>query len=179
MDAARQRHALELSVDEEAWRHALPDVEALCRDTVFAALRIAARDLSPVEISLVLTGDTAMARLNELHRGKPGATNVLSFPACDWQGGERPRDDTGAAGDQPFLLGDIVVAHGVAAAEAAEGGKTLADHLRHLLVHGVLHLLGHDHVDDDQAHEMETLEIHILGQIGVGNPYRDEQHFVA
>lgn len=179
MNAGHQRHALELSVDEEAWRQALPDTDALCREAVFAALHLAARDLPPVEVSLVLTGDEAMARLNEQHRGKQGATNVLSFPACDWQGGERPRDHAGAAGDQPLLLGDIVVAHGVAAAEAVDGEKTLADHLRHLLAHGVLHLLGHDHVDDDQAREMEALEVQILGRIGVANPYRDEKHFVA
>jgi probable rRNA maturation factor len=102
--------------------------------------------------------------LNARFLGKHASTNVLSFPAAAHAGGH---------------LGDIALASGVCAREAAEQGKTLADHLRHLVIHGVLHLLGYDHADDAEAKRMETLERDLLAGLGVADPYAfgdDVQH---
>lgn len=166
---------VDIALDDPAWRGALPGVEDLCRDVVIAALRAAAPDLASTEISLVLTDDPAVAELNREYRSREGPTNVLSFPAWDWGAGERPA----APGDAPTLLGDIVIAFGVARDEAHRDGKSLADHLRHLVAHGVLHLLGYDHETDEEAQRMESLEADILREFGVQNPYSEEKPFVA
>ena len=103
--------------------------------------------------------DVAEGRqLNADYRGKDYATNVLSFPADVASEGER-------------WLGDLVLCAPVIAHEAAEQGKSLPDHYAHLLVHGLLHLLGHDHQDDAEAEAMEALEVQLLAGLGVGNPY--------
>ena len=114
------------------------------------------------EIALLFTSDDAIAEINAEWRGKDKPTNVLSFPA--------PADMPVPEGE-PRPLGDIVLAHGVIAREAAEQGKTLRDHTTHLIVHGVLHLLGFDHEDDAEADEMEALEASILKGLGISNPY--------
>jgi probable rRNA maturation factor len=114
---------------------------------------------------VVLTDNRTSRRLNRTWRGKDKPTNVLSFPA----GGEAgPRD-------APRLLGDVVLAGGVVAAEAEAQGKRLSAHLTHLVVHGVLHLLGHDHERDRDAERMEALEIRILRRLGVANPYEERR----
>ncbi len=111
-------------------------------------------------VTVLLTGDDEVAELNEQFRHKAGPTNVLSFPAPP-----NPENH----------LGDIALAHGVCACEAAAQGKSLADHLRHLTVHGVLHLAGYDHQTDDEAEAMEALERRVLAGLGVADPYADEQ----
>jgi len=111
-------------------------------------------------VTILLTGDDEVADLNERFRHKPGPTNVLSFPAPP-----NPENH----------LGDIALAYGVCAREAAAQGKSLADHLRHLTVHGVLHLAGYDHQTDDEAQAMEALERRVLADLGVADPYADEQ----
>ena len=104
--------------------------------------------------------------LNAEWRGKDKATNVLSFPMAD------ELDFTRANFDGPeLLLGDIVLARGVCAAEAAEKGVSLEDHATHLLVHGTLHLLGYDHHDDGEAVDMELREVRALRRLGIANPY--------
>lgn len=120
------------------------------------------------ELCIVLANDELAAKLNKAYRGKDGPTNVLSFPAA-----EMP--DTGAPepvfeGRAP-LLGDVVLARETIAREASEQNKKFADHLSHLTVHGVLHLLGHDHLENTDAEEMETLERDILEDLGVADPY--------
>ena len=119
--------------------------------------------LSPVDddrdLTILLADDAVIRDLNARFRGKDVATNVLSFPA--------------AASAHPHL-GDIALAHGVCANEAAAQGKRLADHLSHLVVHGVLHLLGHDHDADAQAEAMEALERTILSRLGIADPYRQD-----
>lgn len=107
-----------------------------------------------IEIAIRFTTAEELATLNEAHRQKTGTTDVLSFPADD--------DD---------FLGDIALAYEVMESQAKEMGITLADHCLHLLLHGLLHLSGHDHIDDDEAAVMESLEIQILGQFGIANPY--------
>ena len=114
------------------------------------------------ELSLLLTGDAAIRVLNRDHRGFDKPTNVLSFPGAD-----ADEDDPGP------LLGDVVVAFETTAREATEAGRSLDDHVAHLLVHGLLHLFGFDHETDDEAEEMEALETEILAGLGIADPYRE------
>ena len=110
-------------------------------------------------MTILLTDDATIRDLNARFRNKDTATNVLSFPAPDTA--------------HPHL-GDIALAYGVCAAEAAAQAKALADHLSHLVVHGVLHLLGYDHQADAPAEAMEAMERHILCRLGVADPYRQD-----
>ncbi len=146
---------IEIEVEAEAWTGALPGAEAVVERAVQAALGTVEGD-----IVVLLTDDAAVRALNGRFRDKDKPTNVLSFPAPE---NAFPH------------LGDIVLAYGVCATEAEAQGKTLADHLSHLVVHGVLHLLGRDHEDDAEAEEMEAEERDILAQIGVADPYIAEQ----
>ena len=146
---------IEIEVEAEAWTGALPDVEAIVERAAQAALGTVEGD-----IVVLLTDDAAVRELNGRFRDKDRPTNVLSFPAPE---NAFPH------------LGDIVLAFGVCATEAEAQGKTLADHLSHLVVHGVLHLLGRDHEDDAEAEEMEAEEREILAKIGVADPYLAEQ----
>lgn len=112
------------------------------------------------EISVVLSYADHVHTLNNEYRDKDKPTNILSFPVS-----EKPV--LAPAGP----LGDLVLAYEVVKEEAQNENKTFHDHLSHLLVHGFLHLLGHDHMNDEEAEEMEKLEIEILGAIGIKNPY--------
>jgi probable rRNA maturation factor len=112
-----------------------------------------------VEISLRLVDDAEMAQLNATYRGKQGATNVLSFPA-----------DLPPELDLP-LLGDIVICAPVVAAEAAQQGKSPSAHWAHMTIHGTLHLLGYDHVEEVDANTMEALESEVLRQFNYHCPY--------
>ena len=142
---------IEIEIEADAWTGALPQTEALVERAASAALGTVTGD-----VVVLLTDDDAVRDLNARFRDKDRPTNVLSFPAPE---SAAPH------------LGDIVLAYGVCAAEAEAQGKTLADHLSHLIVHGVLHLLGRDHEDDAEAEEMEAEEREILAQIGVPDPY--------
>ncbi|MBI0476296.1 rRNA maturation RNase YbeY [Sphingomonas sp. MA1305] len=121
-----------------------------------------------VEISLRLTSDDEVHVLNRQYRHKDKPTNVLSFPMV-----QPDLIDTVSqnSDDGELLLGDIVLAHGVCAAEAAERGIGVADHATHLMVHGVLHLLGYDHIEDDEAEGMEEIERQALATLGIADPY--------
>ena len=119
------------------------------------------------EGSVKLTDDRKIAELNSGFRGKSGATNVLSFPALDFMAPSEQNDFP----DRPFSLGDIVLAFDTVALEADAANKDFADHLAHLLVHGLLHLLGFDHKNEADAAQMETREIFLLAGIGVDDPY--------
>lgn len=124
-----------------------------------------------VELSMTLTGDEAVRELNAQWRGKDKPTNVLSFPMSDYE------DLANGEGDgPPLMLGDIVLAHGVCTAEAADKGISVADHARHLMVHGTLHLLGYDHLEDEEAEAMESLERDALASMGIADPYREGAH---
>lgn len=121
-----------------------------------------------VEISVRLTDDAEVRHLNAQYRGKDKATNVLSFPMIQPDLLDTVTTNTD---DGEVLLGDIVLAHGVCVAEAAERGITLDRHATHLVVHGVLHLLGYDHIDEDEADRMEAVEREALAHLGVPDPY--------
>ena len=125
-----------------------------------------------VSVSLCLCDDAQMRQLNHQHRQIDKPTNVLSFPAYDTVGdlaGQR------IDGDATALLGDIVISAETVMREADDMQMPVADHLIHLFVHGMLHLFGHDHIDDELAETMETLEVKFLANIGVPNPYQDTQ----
>ena len=115
------------------------------------------------EVSVRIVGVEEMKSLNHKYRDKCQATNVLSFPSGDVAG--LPDEATRA-------LGDIVVCAAVIRGEAREQNKALADHWAHMLVHGTLHLLGYDHIADDEATAMEGLEVRILTSLGIDDPYR-------
>jgi probable rRNA maturation factor len=131
----------------------------------------------PVEgfaISLMGCDDARIAVLNADFRGKPVPTNVLSWPSeergADVAGEDPERPEPGAAED-PEPLGDIAIAWETCAREAEAQGKPMQDHVTHLIVHGILHLLGYDHVADGDAALMEGLEVRILASLGVSDPY--------
>jgi len=136
-------------------------LDALARKAVDAAVARLGLGGAESELSILFTDDAAIRKLNAGWRGKDKPTNVLSFPAFDL-----------APGDEPGpMLGDIVVAFETVARESQLEGKSFDDHLRHLLVHGFLHLLGYDHENDTDANEMEAAERAILADIGVSDPY--------
>ena len=145
---------IEVEIEDAAWTAALPDAAATVERAATAALGSVDGD-----VVVLLTGDAAVQELNGRFRGKDRPTNVLSFPAAE---SAAPH------------LGDLVLAYGVCAAEAEVQRKSLADHLSHLTVHGVLHLLGRDHEDEAEAEEMEGEERAILASLGVADPYRGD-----
>jgi probable rRNA maturation factor len=119
-----------------------------------------------IELSVRLTGDDEVRALNAKWRGKDKPTNVLSFPMAE----EYELGDEIVA-SQELLLGDIILAHGVCAAEAAEKRVPFDEHASHLVVHGTLHLLGYDHQNDADAADMEQREARALARLGIKNPY--------
>jgi len=143
-----------------------------------AAQTLAHLGLAPTayEIALLGCNDARIATLNTEFRSKPTPTNVLSWPdqdlAAEADGGapERPEADPHAQ-EEPLFLGDIAISYDTCAREAADQGKPLADHITHLIAHATLHLLGYDHIRDQDATLMEGLEVEILGKMGIANPY--------
>ena len=142
-------------VEEPAWRAAMQSLRADLRRAVRLALKRSGKGASGT-LTLLLTDDAALKRMNAQFRDKNKATNVLSFPA---------------AANAEHHLGDIAMAYGVTAREAQEAGKSFADHATHLAVHGVLHLLGYDHQTAAEAKVMEPLEVAILSELGIADPY--------
>lgn len=156
--------AIDVSVEDVRWLAECRDAAGLAEATAAAALAARPRLDRSVIVGIVLTDDAEQRALNRTYRGRDEPTNILSF-ALD--------DGTAVPAGEPLLLGDIVLAFETVAREAAEQHKPLPDHLRHLVVHGVLHLLGFDHEDDAEAQLMEACEIEILTRLGVPDPYRD------
>ena len=162
---------LEVAVDADDEWDSSRSWDELARSAAEAALaesafpRLATID-RPVEISVRLTGDREVRALNAEWRGKDKPTNVLSFPMAD----QAALQTTNVAGPE-VLLGDIILARGICAAEAAEKGVSIDQHAAHLIVHGTLHLLGYDHLDDEEAADMEAREVRALGRLGIANPY--------
>ncbi len=167
-------NAVDIVVEDPRWASLnLPD---LATSAIAAALAHLELDPDRAEVTLLACDDARIIDLNADFRDKPTATNVLSWPA----------DERGAATDggkpipvEPDFdgmleLGDIAISYDTCAVEAQASGTPMADHVTHLIVHGLLHLLGYDHVRDGDAGVMETLEVEILGKLGLDDPYRDD-----
>ena len=144
---------IETVIEDDGWNDILPLAEALaaeCRNAAAAAEPALAR-----EIALLLCDDAAMRALNARFRGKDQPTNVLSFPS----------------GEETGFLGDIALARETCVREAAEKSISLRDHAAHLIIHGMLHLIGYDHETDEDASVMERRECEILASLGIADPY--------
>lgn len=161
-----------ISISHPAWSVALGGVEADCARAAEAALACGLKHMACVllaaEISIVLADDSRVRDLNLTHRDRDSATDVLSFPSMT-------PAQLAAGGDSaptsPVLLGDIVLAFETVQKAARDQGKTLHAHVSHLVIHGVLHLLGFDHDTQAAAAQMERLECAILRQLDIGDPY--------
>lgn len=165
----RPNHAaeaeVEISIETPKWRSRAPDAEALCRQAVGHALAVAGPREPRLEVSVVLADDRLLHRLNRESRGVDRPTDVLAFP-CDPPGEAMP---DGA----PRMLGDIVISCDRVSRDARRSGAPFADRLRHLVVHGMLHLLDYDHDSEPRAEVMEGLEASILSEMGIPDPYTD------
>ncbi len=151
--------SLILDIDRRAWK-GLAGPERKVRAAVRAAFAAVDMEANRFVLSVILANDATVRSLNRRWRRIDKPTNVLSFP--------QPANYQAAPG---ALLGDVVLAGGVVAREAREQGKPLANHASHLIVHGVLHLLGHDHHGAADAEEMQRLEIRALAALGIADPY--------
>ncbi|HRF10282.1 MAG TPA: rRNA maturation RNase YbeY [Xanthobacteraceae bacterium] len=152
--------AIDISAEADGWAK-ISNAEACVRRAAEAAMLD--ESAPPSEISIVLSDNEHIRELNKHHRGMDKPTNVLSFPAA------RMKTPAGT----PRFLGDIVIAYETVEREASEEAKPFEDHLSHLVVHGVLHLLGYDHEDDEEAETMESHERQILAKLGIPDPYAE------
>ena len=152
---------LEIEVDDTAWKE-LPDPETLLRRAAQATETALGKDLSETVLTISLATDDEVAQLNQHWRNKTGPTNVLSFPAAK---------NMPLPPGEPRPLGDIMLAAGVVRREATQQNKSLEHHLVHLAVHGILHIMDYDHINEARATEMESLEVEILNALGIANPY--------
>jgi len=149
--------AVELVIRDEKWA-ALGDMAALVDAAATAVAAAFDDDPEKLTATVALADDAEVRRLNATWRGKDKATNVLSFPSPDNQA-------------EPGFLGDVVLARETVVSEARDLDVPLSHHFQHLVVHGLLHLLGYDHETDAEAEEMESLETAILAGLGVPDPY--------
>ena len=159
-------------IEDPRWEEI--DLPALA--TRAAGATLAALSLAPEGFSIVLMGcsDARIAELNGEFRKKGMPTNVLSFPSEDRApevAGLAPELPEPGAPDDPEELGDIAIAWETCAREAADQEKAMQDHVTHLIIHGILHLLGYDHIEDPDAELMEAIETRILASLGIADPY--------
>lgn len=164
---------IQISVEDEGWPDE-PALAAMAQKVLETAADFLAENEEqpfpkmPAEVSLVFTNDAEIKEINAEWRGKDKPTNVLSFPAFPLEPGGMPGP----------MLGDIVVARETVEREAVDLDKSFSDHLTHLLVHGFLHLFGYDHMEKDEAEEMEALETRILAVLGLSDPYAGQDPIV-
>ena len=163
-----QKHVLDVFVTDSAWENILPEGQdwtsffAPISRAVFQKLNL---DF-PFEISVLLTNDAEIKELNSQYRSQDKPTNVLSFPGVTAQELLEAEQS-----EHPLILGDIVLAFETIASEAVTQNKSFLNHLTHLFVHGILHLMDYDHEEDAEAKIMETLEINILQELHIESPY--------
>jgi probable rRNA maturation factor len=164
---------ISIEVAFPSWLKKLPDVEERCHAAAAVAFvagipeHALAKRQGPLLIDILLTDDAEMRELNRDWRGQDKPTNVLSFAALDDDESPLPPEPV------PVPLGDIAVAFETVEREAKEQKKAFADHLAHMIVHGVLHLLGYDHQDEAEASVMERLERTVLTGMGAPDPYAE------
>lgn len=157
---------VDVEIEADGWASVHDDPAAFCVQVLNHMLGYLGLPGRRYEVSVLLTDDARQKTLNAEYRGKDSSTNVLSFPSGEAADGAFPTD-------LAMPLGDITMALETVQKESAAGGLSFADHFCHLLVHGMLHLAGYDHETDNDAEQMETLEIEILADLGVDNPYPD------
>lgn len=166
MNSAAPDAQIDVAIQDPAWED-ITGIDGLVSTTVRTALSMAKMpkkiDGKKLEISFMLANDELTHVLNREYREKDKPTNILTFAALD--------DEHAPLGPDVVSLGDVVLSYQTIEREAKEQGRFLRDHITHLVVHGTLHLLGYDHIEDNQATDMETLEIRILEKLGVQNPY--------
>ncbi len=158
--------AIEVIAESPEWKTTLPRAERVCGQAAAAAFGAVQPNTRGAEASVILADDARVRLLNNAYRGRDEPTDVLSFPILG-EGGTA----VSPTPNQPVLLGDIVIAFETATADAAASDIPLSDHLSHLVVHGMLHLCGYDHLTEVEANEMECLETRILAGLGVSDPY--------
>ena len=162
---------LDIEIEDMRWQELA--LETLAHEAVSAALAHVQLDLNDCEVVILACDDARIAELNEEFREKAKATNVLSWPsedlAAETPGADPERPKADFTGE--IALGDIAIAYETCTREAKEAAKPVADHVQHLIVHGILHLLGYDHTRDDDAEIMESAEVAILAEMGLSNPY--------
>lgn len=160
-----------LIIEHPAWK---PLYRPLIRRACTAALDH--EGVTQGELSILCTGDAQLQELNRDFRGKDKPTNVISFPSGEYPPSPLPRASFSRlrekGRERALSLGDIALSLDTVAREAVEQGKRFEDHLAHLTVHGILHLLGHDHEAEGEAEVMESKEISILQKLNIKNPYR-------
>ena len=165
---------IELLVEDEAWLRELPDLEEIARHAADMAMRAGHPDGGAYEISLMACDDSRIAGLNAMFRGIEKPTNVLSWPSLDLAPetpGDAPRPPPASPDSGPILLGDVAIALQTCAREAKAASKPLKNHVTHLILHGVLHLLGYDHETSEDAERMEGIEREALAKAGIPDPY--------
>ena len=170
------KHSLNLTVNEPAWLQVLPDVETISGEGFSPVLDYVGsleeidflQSGKNINVNLCLGNDDEVHALNREFRGKDKPTNVLSFANID----DESFADEWSDGEE-IELGDIIIALETMQAEAGNQNLTLHDHYCHLFAHGLLHLLGYDHIEADEAEHMESFEIAILKQMNINNPYEE------
>ena len=158
---------VEINCDSELWNNFIVEAEDILKEAthrVFESVDVSHR-VKNVEISVLLTDNESMQILNNDYRGKDKPTNVLSFPSEIFSS----HDLSNA--NEDIALGDLAFAYETIEFEAQEQEKDFKGHFTHLAVHGILHLLGYNHIETDEAEEMEAIEISVLKDMGVDNPY--------
>lgn len=167
---------IEIAFKEPRWDAA--GLEPLAQRACDVALRHLGHDPEGVEVSVLACDDARIRVLNAEFRGKDAPTNVLSWPAWDLSAetpGALPEPPETGTPDAPEGLGDMALAYETCAREAEEQGKRFDDHVTHLVVHSLLHLLGYDHENDADAALMEETEVAILAQLGIADPYAPDE----
>ena len=163
---------MDVSFDTGGWQEACANAEELIKHAAQKAFAMGCgffqelNEAKHVSVTIIGSNDARVHELNRDYRGKDKPTNVLSFPQLDI--------DEEINADIPVMLGDIILAFETTKREAVEQEKSFEAHMVHLVVHGMLHLLGYDHIDDDEAEVMEKLECDILDDLGYENPYSNE-----
>lgn len=159
---------IEVVLKDKRWEKRLRRYRACAKEAAGLAVQAAGIDYGNcegLELSVVLGNDAFIKELNRRFRGKPKPTNVLSFPNMDVMACEFPPQG------EHLMLGDVILAFETIEKEARAQGKEFKDHTVHLIIHGVLHLLGYDHEEKREAEKMENLEVRVLKQLGIGDPY--------
>ena len=156
---------IEITIHQKAWEAALPNVKEMVRNAALAAL-VKSENSAASELCIVLGDDDLLHELNSKYCGRDNPTNVLAFRYSD--GG------SSMINRSYEILGDVIISLETASIEATSIKRSLREHLSHLVIHGVLHLLGYDHETDMDAQLMESIEVDALAQIGISNPYEIE-----